>query len=171
GSGRYGCAWWCPWTRGRRPGAAAGRPGTPRATSSRHGPGRPALPRTRRWWASSAPGSGRRSSTASRLSARSPAVSPWWRCSRVTRFRCWCGWVEVDAEQGVVVRQRPQHDGVAVGVLTGGCLTALTVDGQGLAHLRGGGLVLGIGDDAVLGPRACVAGGELAVADHRHLAQ
>nr|AAG24941.2 unknown [Frankia sp. Ar15] len=95
----------------------------------------------------------------------------WWLWSFAARFLLGrCGG-EVDAEQGVVVRQRPHADRVAVAVVACCRGPAPAVLGQGLAHPRGGRGMLGIGDDTVAGPRAGMTGHGLAVAGHRHRVQ
>src|SRR4051794_27442758 len=77
------------------------------------------------------------------------------------------GGVEVDAEQGVVVGQGAQRDGMPVAVpaapallgLLLGLLLGAALFGQCEAHLVGGGDVGRVGDHHVAGPAAGVAGG------------
>jgi len=69
------------------------------------------------------------------------------------------GWVEGDAEEGVVVRQRADGHDVPVGVGAG----ARPLPGSGRlgAHLPGGGLVLGVSDRGAAGPDPFVSGHQL----------
>jgi hypothetical protein len=87
------------------------------------------------------------------------------RGSRVGRG----GRVEVDAEQGVVVGQGADRDRVAVTVLPGpdllGSLLGAALLGQRKPHLVSSRDVDRVGDDAVAGPAALVAGDQLVVAE------
>ena len=71
--------------------------------------------------------------------------------------------VEVDAEQGVVVGQGAQHDGVPVGVLASEAVVGLAAIGVLAAQRSGRFEVARVVQDRALGPRALMAGDDVAV--------